>query len=116
MGYRTARRRDGGRGAAAAAATAMAAARPGRAGRSRPTSKRSCAAARTACAACSPAGSAPAPAWLIAVIAVVVLWLASGFYRVLPDEVGVVLRFGAFNRTTPARPELPPAVADRERA
>jgi membrane protease subunit HflK len=26
--------------------------------------------------------------------------LASGFYRVLPDEVGVVLRFGAYNRTT----------------
>ncbi|WP_347403208.1 FtsH protease activity modulator HflK [Limobrevibacterium gyesilva] len=27
-------------------------------------------------------------------------WLASGFYRVQPDEQGVVLRFGAFNRTT----------------
>jgi len=27
------------------------------------------------------------------VIAVVVLWLASGLYRVLPDEQGVVLRF-----------------------
>jgi len=27
------------------------------------------------------------------------LWLASGFYRVQPDEEGVVLRFGAFNRT-----------------
>ena len=36
----------------------------------------------------------------IVVIAIVVLWLASGFYRVLPDEVGVVLRFGAFNRIT----------------
>jgi membrane protease subunit HflK len=36
----------------------------------------------------------------VALIAVVVLWLASGFYRVLPDEVGVVLRFGAYNRTT----------------
>ena len=35
------------------------------------------------------------------VVAVVVgLWLASGFYRVEPDEVGVVLRFGAYNRTT----------------
>jgi modulator of FtsH protease HflK len=31
---------------------------------------------------------------------VVALWLASGFYRVEPDEQGVVLRFGAFNRTT----------------
>jgi modulator of FtsH protease HflK len=36
----------------------------------------------------------------VAVIAVVVLWLASGFYQVHPDEVGVVLRFGAYSRTT----------------
>jgi len=35
-------------------------------------------------------------------IAVVVLWLASGFYRVQPDELGVVLRFGAYSyRTDP---------------
>jgi modulator of FtsH protease HflK len=33
-------------------------------------------------------------------IAVVALWIASGLYRVEPDEQGVVLRFGAFNRTT----------------
>ena len=33
-------------------------------------------------------------------IAVIALWAASGFYRVEPDEQGVVLRFGAFNRTT----------------
>jgi membrane protease subunit HflK len=32
--------------------------------------------------------------------AIMVIWLASGFYRVLPDEVGIVLRFGAYNRTT----------------
>jgi membrane protease subunit HflK len=30
----------------------------------------------------------------------VVIWLASGFYRVQPDEQGVVLRFGAWDRTT----------------
>ncbi len=30
----------------------------------------------------------------------VVIWLASGFYRVQPDQQGVVLRFGAFQRTT----------------
>jgi membrane protease subunit HflK len=36
----------------------------------------------------------------IVVIAILVIWLASGFYRVLPDEVGIVLRFGAYNRTT----------------
>jgi len=29
-----------------------------------------------------------------------VLWLASGTYRVQPDEQGVVMRFGAYNRTT----------------
>jgi modulator of FtsH protease HflK len=34
----------------------------------------------------------------VVVLAIAVLWLASGFYRVLPDEEGVVLRFGAYNR------------------
>jgi modulator of FtsH protease HflK len=34
------------------------------------------------------------------VIAVIVLWLASGLYRVLPDEQGVVLRFGKYVYTT----------------
>ena len=30
------------------------------------------------------------------------IWLASGFYRVLPDEQGVVLRFGKYvNQTQP---------------
>jgi len=36
---------------------------------------------------------------IVVVAAVFVLWLASGFYRVEPDELGVVLRFGAYNRT-----------------
>lgn len=31
---------------------------------------------------------------------IVVLWLASGIYIVAPDELGVVQRFGAYNRTT----------------
>jgi membrane protease subunit HflK len=35
---------------------------------------------------------------LLALVAVIV-WLATGFYRVQPDEQGVVLRFGAFDRT-----------------
>jgi membrane protease subunit HflK len=30
----------------------------------------------------------------------IVGWLSSGFYRVQPDEQGVVLRFGAYDRTT----------------
>ena len=38
-------------------------------------------------------------AGLLALVAIGV-WLASGFYRVQPDEQGVVLRFGAFDRTT----------------
>jgi membrane protease subunit HflK len=33
-------------------------------------------------------------------VAIVLIWLASGFYRVQPDEQGVVMRFGAFNRVT----------------
>lgn len=39
----------------------------------------------------------------IAIIGAILVgvWLLSGFYRVQPDEQGVVLRFGAFNRTTP---------------
>src|SRR5271155_4452327 len=32
-------------------------------------------------------------------IPIVVLWLLNGFYTVAADEVGVVLRFGAYNRT-----------------
>src|ERR1700739_2909979 len=39
--------------------------------------------------------------WIaVVVIATVVLWLLNGFYTVAADEVGVVLRFGAYNRTT----------------
>ena len=37
---------------------------------------------------------------MIIPLALVVVWLASGFYRVQPDEQGVVLRFGAWDRTT----------------
>jgi len=33
-------------------------------------------------------------------VAIVAVWLVSGFYRVQPDEQGVVLRFGAYDRTT----------------
>jgi membrane protease subunit HflK len=43
-------------------------------------------------------GSAAGIGLVVAVI--LVLWLVSGFYRVLPDQQGIVLRFGAYNRTT----------------
>ncbi len=33
-------------------------------------------------------------------VGIVALWLATGFYRVEPDEQGVVLQWGAYNRTT----------------
>jgi len=36
----------------------------------------------------------------IAVAVLVALWLASGFYRVQPDEAGIVMRFGAYHQTT----------------
>jgi len=47
-----------------------------------------------------PGGFGPGAGIAIVILAVLVIWLASGFYRVLPDEVGIVLRFGAYNRTT----------------
>ncbi len=37
---------------------------------------------------------------LLIALAVIALWLASGIYRVEPDEQGVVLLFGAVNRVT----------------
>ncbi|MDP3431004.1 MAG: FtsH protease activity modulator HflK, partial [Desulfomicrobium sp.] len=40
----------------------------------------------------------------IIVLVAVVLWLGSGIYLVQPDEVGVVKRFGAYNRTTDPGP------------
>jgi modulator of FtsH protease HflK len=47
-----------------------------------------------------PGGYGAGTGLAVAIAAVVVLWLASGFYRVDPDEVGVVLRFGAYDRMT----------------
>ncbi len=39
--------------------------------------------------------------WLAAALVLVLLWFASGLFRVQPDEEGVVLRFGAFARLVP---------------
>lgn len=44
------------------------------------------------------------PGWRIFFLAAVVLWLGSGIYIVEPDEVGVVKRFGAYDRTTEPGP------------
>ena len=49
-----------------------------------------------------PAGRGPGFGGLsILAAAVVALWFASGFYRVQPDEQGIVMRFGAYVYWTP---------------
>lgn len=44
------------------------------------------------------------PGWKFVLPIIVLLWVASGFYIVEPDEVGVVKQFGQFNRITTAGP------------
>jgi len=49
-----------------------------------------------------PGGGGGMGKWIsIGAVVVLGLWAASGIYRVQPDEQGVVMRFGAFDRTTP---------------
>jgi len=45
-------------------------------------------------------GPAGRKAAMLIALALVALWLASGFYRVQPEEEGVVLRFGKLDRVT----------------
>ncbi len=47
-----------------------------------------------------PGGSIGGTGLVLVGIVVLGLWLLSGFYRVLPDEQGVVLRFGEFTQLT----------------
>ena len=47
-----------------------------------------------------PGGSIGGLGFALVALVVLGLWAASGFYRVLPDEQGVVLRFGEFTETT----------------
>lgn len=44
------------------------------------------------------------PGWRTILLAILLIWLASGIYIVQPDEVGVVKRFGAYHRTTDPGP------------
>lgn len=37
----------------------------------------------------------------LAAAVILAIWASSGIFRVQPDELGVVMRFGAFNRTAP---------------
>lgn len=48
-----------------------------------------------------PRGTGGGRAIAAIILIVIAIWGASGFYRVQPDELGVVMRFGAFHRTTP---------------
>ncbi len=47
-----------------------------------------------------PGGSSGNKPIILALVLVAILWALSGLYRVLPDEQGVVLRFGKFVKTT----------------
>jgi modulator of FtsH protease HflK len=47
-----------------------------------------------------PGGKPGRRGFVLLAVLVVAIWLASGFYRVEPDEQGVVLRFGGFVGTT----------------
>ncbi len=38
--------------------------------------------------------------WWWGILAILLIWLASGFYQVQPNEEAIVLRFGAYNDTT----------------
>ena len=38
--------------------------------------------------------------WWWGIVAILLIWLASGFYQVQPNEEAIVLRFGAYNDTT----------------
>ncbi len=46
------------------------------------------------------------PGWKYLFLFLVLAWLASGIYIVEPDEVGVVQRFGKYNRTTLSGPHF----------
>jgi membrane protease subunit HflK len=46
-----------------------------------------------------PFGPNPRSIFVLALGVIVLIWAATGFFRVQPDELGVVLRFGAYNRT-----------------
>ena len=63
-----------------------------------------------------PGGSLGGKGLGLIVLAAVAIWGFSGFFRVEPDELGVVLRFGKYVREVQARPELSPAVSDRDGA
>jgi membrane protease subunit HflK len=47
-----------------------------------------------------PGGLGGGRAILILIVVVIIGWLLTGFYRVQPEQVGVVLRFGEFSRIT----------------
>ncbi len=61
-----------------------------------------------------PGGNLGGRGFALIVLGVLVLWGFSGFFRVVPDELGVVLRFGKQCARGPTGPELSSSVSDRE--
>ena len=64
-----------------------------------------------------PGGFGSKPGLMIIGVVAVALWGLSGFYQVQPDELGVVLRFGAYHRIAPPglRYHIPTPVESVER-
>ena len=64
-----------------------------------------------------PGGFGSGPGLLIILLVAIALWGFSGIYQVQPDELGVVLRFGAINRIAPPglRYHLPVPIESVER-
>ena len=95
---------------------ARGAAVPAAAGSSRPTSRSCCAAARSRSRACFPAAAAGIGGRrgiVLVAVAVVALWLASGFYRGPAGRAG---RGAALRQATTARPAGPATTTCRRRS
>ena len=59
-------------------------------------------------------GGIPGPLlFLVAIVACAVIAWQAFFFRVNPDELGVVMRFGKFDPSGPAGSPFPPALSDR---
>ena len=60
-----------------------------------------------------PGGNLGGKGLSLIVLAALAIWGFSGFFRVEPDELGVVLRFGKYVRDVEPGPQLSPAISDR---
>ena len=63
-----------------------------------------------------PGGNLGGKGLSLVVLAAIAIWGFSGFFRVDPDELGVVLRFGKYVRARQTGPQLSLALPDRDSA